>query len=107
MYGSFKASNGLDKSWPVISERERFWRRSEQERLVAESQSCHAGAASSSLLWISASGTAPALESVCCGSDDMKTGCKDVVNFFKCALNIRLLFRIAQRRREVMLTRIF
>ena len=39
------ASNGEDKSWPVTSQREKFWRWSQQERLVAESQGCHVGEA--------------------------------------------------------------
>ena len=42
---SRKASGGVETSWPVISQREWFWRQSKLEMLVLDSQGCHAGAA--------------------------------------------------------------
>ena len=41
---NLKASSVVDTSWPLLS-RERFCRQFKQERLVSESQGCHAGAA--------------------------------------------------------------
>ena len=42
---SRKVSSGTETSWPVIGRREWFWRRSQLERLVSDSQDFHAGAA--------------------------------------------------------------
>ena len=44
---------------------------------------------------------------MCSGSDVLRPDDKDVVSFFKCALNFRLLSRMAQRRNRVMSSQIF
>ena len=97
----------------MISQRERFWGRSKQERLVLESQGCHVGAAQSSLLRIKAwkaifSVKQYRLQDVWAVALIIQMlDVSDAVNFVRCALNVKLLSRITLRRQGVVLTRTF